>query len=119
MAARISATDAAIGLANLLKWHGISGFEREYRFAPPRRWRADLAFLEPIRLLVEVNGGGWIAGRHSREPGMSNDAQKQNTAQLLGWTVLVFTPSMIDSGEAVETIRKALAGAPLRPASGE
>lgn len=117
MAARTT-VDAADGLANLLRWQGVSGFEREYRAIPTRQWRWDIAFVDQ-RLLIEVDGGGWTQGKHSREPGMSADSTKQNTAVIADWRCLRFTPSMIDSGEAVETIRKALAAAPLRPASGE
>ncbi len=31
-------------LAYFLTSAGIKGFEREYRFAPPRRWRFDFAW---------------------------------------------------------------------------
>ena len=31
-------------LAYFLASAGIKGFEREYRFAPPRRWRFDFAW---------------------------------------------------------------------------
>src|SRR4051812_34601316 len=69
---------------------GLPTPTREYRFAPPRRWRFDFAFI-PERLAVECDGGTWIAGRHSRGKGVEADCEKQNAAVLLGWRVLRFT----------------------------
>lgn len=97
-------TDAADGLATLLKWVGVSS-QREVRLVEGRRWRWDLVVAD---IAIEVDGGGFVAGRHSRGTGMENDAQKMNAATLAGYRVLRFTPAMIDSGEAVETIQRAL-----------
>jgi hypothetical protein len=51
----------------LLLWRSIDGppLEREFRFHPKRRWRADFAHL-PSRSLIEIEGGIWIQGRHNR-----------------------------------------------------
>jgi hypothetical protein len=40
---------------------------------------------------IELEGGIWIQGRHTRARGFQNDAEKYNTAQLLGWTVFRLT----------------------------
>jgi len=77
--------------------------EREYRFAPPRRWRFDFAWPDR-KLAVEVEGGIWVRGRHNRGAGFVRDCEKYNTAVLLGWRVLRFTPGMIRSGEAIKAI---------------
>ncbi len=81
--------------------------EREYKFAKEigRKWRADFAYTD-IRLLVEIEGGEWINGRHNRNLG--KDAEKYNWAVLLGWRVLRFTGSMVKSGEAMETMERVL-----------
>jgi very-short-patch-repair endonuclease len=71
-----------------------------------RKWRADFAYTS-IKLLVEIEGGEFINGRHNRN--LAKDASKYNNACLLGWRVLRFTGSMLKSGEAMETMRKVLA----------
>jgi very-short-patch-repair endonuclease len=60
-----------------------------------------------MMLAVEVEGGTWINGRHSRGAGMEKDMDKYNTAALDGWTVLRFTGNMIKSGMAIQQIQRA------------
>lgn len=80
---------------------------REYRFHTARRWRADFAWPE-LGLLVEVEGGTWAGGRHTRGDGFEKDAEKYNAAALDGWTVLRFTSHMIKSGKAIQIIERAM-----------
>lgn len=80
-------------------------FEREYRFHPDRRWRSDFAF-EKAKVLVEVEGGHWVAGRHNRGTGFERDMEKYNTATELGWSVLRYTPRMVRTGEALRQIER-------------
>jgi very-short-patch-repair endonuclease len=75
----------------------------EYRFHPVRQWRFDVAFL-PHLVAVEVDGGGFVAGRHSRGVGMERDAEKFAEALLLGWRILRVTPKQVTSGQAVRWI---------------
>lgn len=102
-------SDAEETLAFHLKAVGIT-FEREVRFAPPRRWRADFLIHTPdgSGLLTEVDGGTWAGGRHSRGSGYAADCEKLNAAVLLGYRVLRFTPEMVESGVALATIERAL-----------
>lgn len=87
---------------------GLPPPQREYRFAPPRRFRFD--FCWPDRMLaVEVEGGTWTKGRHTRPQGFANDCAKYNLATLNGWQVLRFTRDHIKSGEALDLIEQALA----------
>ena len=79
--------------------------EAEYRFAAPRRWRFDLAW-PALRLALEVEGGTWVSGRHTRGAGFEKDCEKYNEAALLGWTVLRVTPGMIEDGRAVELVER-------------
>lgn len=55
----------------------------ELRFAAPRRWRFDLAW-EAERLAVEVDGGIWKGGRHTRGQGYENDCVKFAEAVIRG-----------------------------------
>ena len=88
---------------------GLPTPQREYRFHPLRRWRADLAFPE-FMLLVEVEGGVWINGRHTSGAGYSKDIEKYNATQMMGYRLLRFTPAMVMSGEAIASIQKVIGG---------
>jgi len=89
-------------LALLLDDEGIP-YQREYRFAPPRRWRLDFAFPDH-QLAVEVEGGIWVTGRHVRPSGFIKDIEKYNHLTLLGWRLLRVVPDMIEDGEALRLI---------------
>ena len=73
---------------------------REFRFHPSRRWRFDFAW--PIlKVAVEIDGGTWMGGRHSRGGGQAKSHDKQNAAVCLGWKVLRFTNQHLRDPEAV------------------
>ncbi len=80
----------------LLLWKAAHGppLEREYRFHHERRWRADFAQVER-RVLIEVEGGIWVNGRHNRAAGFNADLEKYLEAGLLGWRVFRFGPNQI------------------------
>jgi very-short-patch-repair endonuclease len=92
-----------------VKATGLPEPEREAAVIPGRKFRFDFAWLEQ-RLLVEVNGGTYTKGAHSTGQGIARDYEKANLAVLQGWRVLSFDGKSVKSGEAVETIRKALEG---------
>ena len=121
-------------LAVQLEQAGIP-FEREYRFAPedwcrangyltptgrPKRWRADFVISDadhwemfgpaaaPFVVLVEIDGGGYVAGRHGRGAGIEKDAEKQSAAAILGYRVIRVTPRQVEDGRALSWIRQAL-----------
>ena len=106
-------SDAEETLAFQLRAVGIK-FEREARFKADRKWRAD--FMIPTShgadvtppFLIEVDGGSWIAGRHTSGAGFAADCEKLNEATILGYRVLRFTPGMVESGVALKTIERAL-----------
>lgn len=81
--------------------------ESEYRFAENRKWRFDMAF--PAQMLaVEIEGGTWINGRHNRGSSIEADFIKYNEAALLGWRLLRFTTEQVKSGNAIDTVLRAL-----------
>jgi len=75
----------------------------EHRFAPPRRWRIDFAWPDE-KLAVEIDGGLFTGGRHARGVGMVADMEKSNALTLGGWSLLRFTPSQVNNGEAIRWI---------------
>lgn len=79
-------------------------FQREYKFHPTRKWRAD--FFMGHMLLVEIEGGIFVNGRHSRGAGMEADMEKYNAAQELGYTVLRFSSGMVKNGSAIAMVQR-------------
>lgn len=80
--------------------------ERELRFHPPRKWRMDFAWPDHM-LAVEVDGGTWNGGRHTRGKGFEADCEKMNTAVLDGWRVLRVTGAMVRDGRALRLVEAA------------
>jgi very-short-patch-repair endonuclease len=86
---------------------GVEDFVREHRFHPVRRWRFDFAW--PDRLFaVEVDGGTMNFGRHNRPGGFAKDAEKMNTATLMGWRILRFDAAMVKDETAITVIEEGL-----------
>lgn len=100
-------SDAEDNLAAELRWLKMPAPEREYRFAPPRRWRFDFAWPEQW-VAVEVEGGAFVGGRHTRGAAFEKDAEKHSEATAMGWRVLRVTPAQITSGQAVAWIERTL-----------
>jgi very-short-patch-repair endonuclease len=96
-----SAEDA---LAIQLRAAGIE-HEREFRFHPTRRWRADFRVGQ---VLVEVEGGGFVAGRHGTGIGIENDCEKYSEAAALGYRLIRVTPRHIKNGYALDVIERAI-----------
>lgn len=84
-------------------------YNSELKFHDTRKWRVDFAFCLS-KIAIEVEGGGWVNGRHNRGAGMEDDCEKYNALTLAGWKLLRFTGSMIKSGKALQTIEQAIKG---------
>lgn len=81
---------------------------REYVFWVGRRWRFDFC-IPDAKIAIEIEGGTFNGGRHTRGSGFEKDCEKYNHAALAGFRVLRFTTAMVKSGEAIDMLRKALA----------
>lgn len=100
-------------LLDQMRLAGLEEPVREYRFHPSRKWRLDFAW-PARRLAVEVEGGTWVAGAHSRGKGFEEDCEKYNELALMGWRLLRFTTSMVRDGRALSAAEKGLARTFLR-----
>lgn len=80
-------------------------FEQEFKFHPTRKWRADF-HLKGKKILVEVEGGIWSNGRHTRGKGYLGDLDKYNAATMMGYQVIRFSTEQVKSGKAIEQILK-------------
>ena len=78
----------------------------EHKFHPARKWRFDFAWPE-VRLALEVEGGVWTGGRHTRGAGFLKDIEKYNVAACLGWRVLRCTPGTLLHRETIEAVKQA------------
>ena len=96
----------------------LPAFSRETSFAAKigRRWKFDFSWRK-YALAVEIEGivmrfvdGEWrIGGRHASISGFKEDCIKYNTAALIGWTVLRFEQSQVNSGHAIRMTMRVLA----------
>lgn len=86
--------------------------QEQYQPIKHRKWRCDFAW-PAQKVIVEVEGGIFSEGRHSRGVGYSRDCDKYNTLQLDGWIVLRYTVLMIDNDplKMIHDIRVAIESA--------
>lgn len=89
------------------KAFGIPEPVLEFKFCADRRWRADYAFI-PQKVLVEVEGGVFTRGRHTRGVGFAADMEKYNAAASLGWRLLRFQPKELSATATINTIKVTL-----------
>lgn len=90
-----------------LRMCDIRGYVTEHRFHPVRKWRFDFAWLDKS-IAVEIEGGTWSGGRHTRGSGFETDCEKYNEAAAIGWTVFRFTGKMVKSGNAIQLLREVM-----------
>jgi very-short-patch-repair endonuclease len=77
--------------------------EREFKFHPTRGWRVDFAWPDR-KLAVEIE-----SSVHRIKNRFASDIPKYNALALGDWTLLRFTAKMVDSAEAIDTVKAFLA----------
>ncbi|WP_094148712.1 DUF559 domain-containing protein [Acinetobacter johnsonii] len=97
-------SEGEVILATALRALNIE-FDQEFKFHPSRMWRADF-HLKGKKILVEVEGGIWSNGRHTRGKGYLGDLEKYNAATMMGYQVIRFSTEQVKSGKAIEQIEK-------------
>jgi very-short-patch-repair endonuclease len=97
-----------VSLEQQCKAIGLPMPETEVRFHPVRKWRADYLWREPVKLIVEQDGGLFVRGRHSRGVGAELDMEKHAAALALGYRVMRVSPRHVRNGQAVQWIEKVL-----------
>lgn len=87
-------------------WKALGGFQlqSEVKFHPERKWRFDYAAPDK-KLAIELEGGIWVKGAHTRGSHYNSDCEKYNAATLLGWKVFRLTTNMIGT-QHIEPIIK-------------
>ena len=79
----------------------------EHSFYPGRRWRIDFAIVD-LKIGIEIEGGVFSGGRHTRGAGFVADIEKYNAAATLGWVILRFTPQDLNKITTFETVQKTI-----------
>lgn len=108
---------------SLLRRDGLPLPVTEWAFAKDigRRWRFDFAWPDeweshgeyagnmhgPL-VALEVEGGAWTRGRHTRGSGFVKDLEKYNEASCRGWRLIRVTPSQLCTLETIHLIKRAL-----------
>jgi very-short-patch-repair endonuclease len=100
-------TDGSALLAFQLAAVPIRGCVLQHRWHPVRKWRFDLAWPER-KLAVEVDGGLYIRGAHSRGADREADMEKDAEAMCLGWRVLRVSPRHVKDLRALQWIERIL-----------
>jgi len=95
---------ASLAFTALCADQGLSTPTPEYHFAKPRRWRFDYAWPEH-KVALEVQGGIFIAGRHSRGAALLKEWEKLNMAAMRGWRILYCQPKDLCSVATMSAIR--------------
>jgi len=90
---------------------GLPEPQAEYMFAKHigRKWRADYYFeRDGIKVALEVEGGVWTRGRHTRASGYIKDMEKYNAMSRLGIYLLRCTPDKLIKVETIRMVREVL-----------
>ena len=78
---------------------------KEFQFHPTRRWRFDYA-IPSHKIALEVEGGVFSKGRHTRGAGFIGDIEKYNEATRLGWRVVRTVPWELNTRKTVQLLRE-------------
>lgn len=92
---------------SLLDSVGIPRPIAEYKFHPVKGWRFDYAWPDQM-IALEVEGGIWTNGRHSRGSGMKKDMEKYNAAAINGWRMLRVVPTELSSTNTIKMLQQIL-----------
>lgn len=107
--------------------------QAEFRFHPERKWRFDFAWPRRIQTItdtdgaaaatvyfpkkhfpggvaVEIQGGCWARGRHTRGAALVKEREKLNHAAALGWRVLFCSPQEAFTKGFADLLKQALKG---------
>ena len=85
----------------------------EHKFHPTRKWRFDWAWVDEM-VALEINGGVFVQGKHSRGAGQLKDMEKWSEAAAMGWRIVHCTPKQLASSELYLLVRRCLATTTVR-----
>ena len=85
----------------------VYGFDvvKEYKFTSERKWRIDYA-IPSHKVAVEVEGGAFTNGRHTRGTGFIADMEKYNELTCQGWALIRTTPQLLLTEKTLQNVRR-------------
>ena len=93
-----------------LVWRAVAGPDLacEYRFGAVRKWRFDFAHVA-TKTAIELEGGVWSGGAHTRGGHFLSDCEKYNAATAAGWAVFRLGTGMVrvELAEKIKALVKA------------
>lgn len=94
-----------------LKEAGLPEPIEEFKFAAGtlydgRQWLSDYAYPDRL-LLIEIEGGVYSQGRHTRGTGYANDCEKYSACNTLGYTLLRFITQDIGTDYMKQAVKLA------------
>jgi hypothetical protein len=93
----------------LCKSEGLPTPLREVRLIEDRKYRADYYFQGiKKRVALEVEGGSWIGGRHTRAVGFNKDMEKYNSYTTKGIYLYRVDPKSLLSLKTINDIKSLL-----------
>jgi hypothetical protein len=109
------------------KEYGVPEPVFEFCFDSERKWRFDLAWPDQLigrntqthahlqfsLLYIEVQGGLFSGGRHTRGAALLREYEKINRASVLGWRGLFVTPQQLLTKQTVNMVRECLGLCPV------
>ncbi|ERL60655.1 hypothetical protein X973_06765 [Piscirickettsia salmonis] len=105
MPSKVSAGERAFQLHCRLE--KITLPKQEYRFHKTRKWRFDFAWPD-LKIAVEVEGGTYSQGRHTRGKGFEADCEKYNMATESGWRVFRYSTQQVSQYIAIRQLKRVL-----------
>ena len=98
---------AQLTFFSLLDTAGLERPTPEFMFHPIRRWRCDYCWIDQ-QIILEVEGGIFTNGRHSRGAGMKEDMNKYNEAAIMGYRIIRVVPTELSSIKTINILRRIL-----------
>lgn len=83
------------------------GCEQQFKFHHSRQWRFDFAWPR-YKIAIDINGGTYNRGKHSRGPAQRNDYEKWSEASILGWMVLLVDSKDVSKRIHIDRIQRAI-----------
>lgn len=84
---------------------------KEFKFHHDRKWRLDY-FIPEYKIAIEVEGGAFSQGRHTRGVGFINDMEKYNEVTKMGYRLLRYTPQQLLTAQPLKDIKAIILNKP-------
>lgn len=91
----------------LLSERGLPCPDPEHRFHHTRKWRIDYAWPDE-KVALEVEGGVWTRGRHTRGSGYVKDMEKYNEVALHGFVLVRVVPDDLLTEDTLDLVERAI-----------